>query len=74
MATVWGRGFGVRVAVESTTSPYRPDGLWVPPNFVSNGYRELFPREREADHSPPTNAQVRKAWTYTSTPPYAFVT
>jgi hypothetical protein len=27
---------------------------------------------READHSPPTSAEVKKTWIYTSTPPYAF--
>jgi hypothetical protein len=29
---------------------------------------------REGDHSPPTNAEVKKMWIYTSTPPYAFMT
>jgi hypothetical protein len=28
--------------------------------------------EREADHSPPTSAEVKKMWTYTSTVPYSF--
>jgi hypothetical protein len=28
---------------------------------------------READHSPPTSAEVKKIWIYTSTPPYAFM-
>jgi hypothetical protein len=28
---------------------------------------------READHSPPTSAEVKKMWIYTSTPPYAFI-
>jgi hypothetical protein len=28
---------------------------------------------READHSPPTSAKVKKMWIYTSTPPYAFI-
>jgi hypothetical protein len=37
------------------TSPYRPNRLWDPPDFLSNGYRGLFPRGvkrqgREADH------------------------
>jgi hypothetical protein len=36
-----------------------------------------FPRGKaaggEADHSPPTSAQVKKMWIYTSTPPYAFM-
>jgi hypothetical protein len=27
----------------------------------------------EADHSPPTGAEVKKTWNYTSTPPYAFM-
>jgi hypothetical protein len=28
---------------------------------------------READHLPPTSAEVQKTWIYTSTPPYAFM-
>jgi hypothetical protein len=28
---------------------------------------------READHSPPTSAEVKKIWIYTSTSPYAFM-
>jgi hypothetical protein len=28
---------------------------------------------READHSPPSNAEVNNAWSYTSTPQYAFM-
>jgi hypothetical protein len=28
---------------------------------------------RESDHSPPTTAEVKKMWIYTSTPPYAFM-
>jgi hypothetical protein len=28
---------------------------------------------READHSPPTSAEVKKMYNYTSTPPYAFM-
>jgi hypothetical protein len=27
---------------------------------------------READHSPPASAEVKKMWIYTSTPPYTF--
>jgi hypothetical protein len=34
------------------------------------GSKEL---EREADHSPPSNAEVKNAWSYTSTPQYAFM-
>jgi hypothetical protein len=28
---------------------------------------------READHSPPTSAEVKKMWIYTSTPPYVYM-
>jgi hypothetical protein len=28
---------------------------------------------READHSPPSRAEVKNAWSYTSTPQYAFM-
>jgi hypothetical protein len=28
---------------------------------------------READHSPPTSAEVKKMWIYTTTPPYIFM-
>jgi hypothetical protein len=28
---------------------------------------------READPSPPTSAEVKKTWNYTSTPPYTFM-
>jgi hypothetical protein len=45
------------------------DWLWVP---------GLFPRGvkrpgREVDYSPPTSAEVKKMWIYTSTPPYVFM-
>jgi hypothetical protein len=29
--------------------------------------------EHEADYPPPTSAEVKKTWIYTSTPPYAFL-
>jgi hypothetical protein len=74
------RGVGVRVTVGSRifSSPCRPDRLWGPPNLLSNGYRgALSPgvkrAGREADHSPPTSAEFKKMWIYTSTPPYAFM-
>jgi hypothetical protein len=28
---------------------------------------------READHSPPASAKIKKMWIYTFTPPYAFM-
>jgi hypothetical protein len=34
---------------------------------------EVKRQEREADHSSPTSAEVKKTWVYTSTFPYAFM-
>jgi hypothetical protein len=49
-----------RPALGSTHSPIK----WVP----------VVKRQgREADHSPPTSAEVKKMWIYTSTPPYVFM-
>jgi hypothetical protein len=42
---------------------------WVPGALIPGVKRPL----READHSPTTNAEVKKMWIYTSTPPYAFM-
>jgi hypothetical protein len=67
------RAVGVRVPVGSRifTSPCCPDHLWGPHNLLHNGYRRPG---READHSPPTIAEAKKIWIYTSTPPYVFMT
>jgi hypothetical protein len=51
-----------------------PDRLWDPPSLLPNGYQGYFPwgikrQGREADHSPPSSAEVNNAWSYTSTPP-----
>jgi hypothetical protein len=59
------------------SSPPRPDRLWGPLSLLSNGYQGPFsPRVkrqgREADHSPPSSAEVKNAWSYTSTQ-YAFM-
>jgi hypothetical protein len=51
-------GVGVRVPVGSRifSSPRHPDRLWGSPNLLSNGYQT----GREADHSPPASAEVKK--------------
>jgi hypothetical protein len=40
------------------------------PGALSPGVKR---QRREADHSPPASAEVKKIWIYTSTPPYAFM-
>jgi hypothetical protein len=47
----------------------QPPIQWVP-GALSPGVKR--PR-READHSPPTSAEVKKMRIYTSTPPHAFM-
>jgi hypothetical protein len=69
------RGVGVRVPVGSrifssprrpVLGPTQPPFLWVP-GALSPGVKRPG---READHSPPTSAEVKKTWIYTSSPPY----
>jgi hypothetical protein len=49
--------------------PTQPPIQWVP-WAISPGVKRPG---READHSPPTGAEVKNTWIYTSTPPYAFM-
>jgi len=43
----------------------QPSIQWVL-EVLSLGAKQL---EHEADHSPPSSVEVKKAWSYTSTPP-----
>jgi hypothetical protein len=68
------RGVAVRVPVVSSKpalGPTQPSTQW-----VSNG--DFSPSVklpgREADHSPPASAEIKKTWLYTSTSPYVFMT
>jgi hypothetical protein len=74
MATGYGlHDRGVKNFLFSTSSrpapgPIQPPVQWVP--------EALFPgvkrQGREAEHSSPTSAEVKKMWIYTSTPPYVY--
>jgi len=52
---------------EFFSSPPHPDRFWRSPSLLSNGYQGC-----EADHSSPSSAEVKDAWSYTSTPPIIF--
>jgi hypothetical protein len=54
-----------RPALGSTQPPIQ----WVPGALSP----EVKRPGREADHSPPSSAKVKKIWIYTSTSPYAFM-
>jgi hypothetical protein len=49
--------------------PTQPPIQWVPVVFSPGVKRP----GREADYSPPTSAEVKKTWIYTSTPLYVFM-
>jgi hypothetical protein len=73
------RGVGVRVLVGQEFSLLRvvETGSGVHPTSYPVGTGALSPgvkrQGREADHSTPAIAEVKKMRIYTSTPPYAFM-
>jgi hypothetical protein len=56
-------------------SPRRPDLFWAPFSLLSNGaiISGVKRQRREADHSPPSRAEFKNTWIYTSTPSYTFM-
>jgi hypothetical protein len=54
-------------------APSHPDRLWVTPNLLSNRGGGVLSLGREAEHSPPTSAEVNIMWFYTSTAPQAYM-
>jgi hypothetical protein len=70
------QGVGIRIVKNFHLTSYKPVlGSTQPPiqwvlSDLSLGVKWLG---READYSPPTSAEIKKTWIYTSTPPYAFM-
>jgi hypothetical protein len=56
-------------ASRTALGPTQPPIQWVPGAL---SLRVKWPG-READHSPPSNAEVKNAWSYTSTPQCVFM-
>jgi hypothetical protein len=66
------RGLGIflfTIASRTALGPTQPPTQWVPGAFSLGVKRP----GREADHSPPSSAEVKNAWSYTSAPQYAFM-
>jgi hypothetical protein len=61
--------FLVSVETWHVWSTWRISAKWVP-GSLSPGVKRPG---REVDHSPPTSAEVKKVWIYTSAAPYAFM-
>jgi hypothetical protein len=59
----------ITIVVRTALGPTQPPNQWVP-GALSLGVKR--PR-READHSPPSSAEVKNAWSYISTPQYVLM-
>jgi hypothetical protein len=77
LRTGWS-GVRVPIGAENFSPNHRvQNGSGAHPASYPTGTRGSFPwlkrPGREADHSPPSSAEVKNAWSYTSTPHYAFI-
>jgi hypothetical protein len=66
------RGLGIfllNTASRTVLGPSQPPIQWLP-GALSLGLKQPG---READHSPPSSAEVKNAWSYSSTPQYDFM-
>jgi hypothetical protein len=64
-----GKNFHFSMLSRQALGPIQPPIQWVP-RSLSPGVKRSG---READHSPPTSAEVKKTWVYTPTPLYVFM-
>jgi hypothetical protein len=60
-----GKNFHFSVSSRPALEPTQPPAQWIP-GALSPGVKRPG---READHSPPNSAEIKKTWVYTSTSP-----
>jgi hypothetical protein len=70
MATDWTTGVRSKAMILVVVTPYSP--IVGPTPFLKWLPGPVSP-EREADHSPPSSADIKNAQSYASTPPYVFM-
>jgi hypothetical protein len=66
------RGLGIFLFTTvfwTALGPTQPPIQWVPGTLFLGVKRP----GRAADHSPPSTAEIKNAWSYTSSPPYVFM-
>jgi hypothetical protein len=63
------KNFNFSLSSRSALGPTKPPIEWE----LGAVYPGVKPWGRNADHSPPTTAEVKKMYIYTFTPPYAFI-
>jgi hypothetical protein len=68
----WGKEFSLLHVVQTGSGAHQssyPPIQWVPGAISPVVKRPGL----EADYQPPTSAEIKKTWVYTSTPPYFFM-
>jgi hypothetical protein len=65
----WSHEFSLLHVVQSGSGVH-PNSYLMNTGALSPGIKRPV---READHSPPASAEIKKMWIYTSTPPYAYM-
>jgi len=69
----WVTGWTAEVCGSWQRKQTRPDGLWDAPSLLFNGYQGpssgIRRSGREANHSPPSSAEVKNVWSSTCTLP-----
>jgi hypothetical protein len=65
----WGQEFSLLHVVQPALGSTKPPIQWVA-EALSLGVKRPG---REANHSPPASAEVKKMWMYGSTPPYIYM-